>query len=354
MLQFSVNGRRYTVRLSLPPSALHQVRLNVRRLVECRMSGVQPDAALRGWAESTTGRLRQRLADAGLVVPEADTALGPYCAARIETFRCGDKARARYRDMAEAMAAMWGASRPVQSLTPADGAKFAESLGPDGNRRRRKLARARRLLPDVFAGLPLTLWDVPDKKQFVSREIIERLMDAAHPEFAAVLALCRWAGLRCPSEVKALRWVDVDWEQGRLAVTDVKRHRTRQCPLFPEVRDALQSLCGRDDSGFIVERYRGERLSSVLQRLQKRCGVVPWRAPFHSLRSSCQTELEREFGIVAACEWLGNSSTVAARSYLRAKPKDWEKATRPAADGRGEIRLPENRAAASEVPVSPT
>ena len=75
MLQFSVGGRRYTVRLNLPPAALQQVRLNVRRLVACHASGVQPDVVLQAWAESTTGRLRKRLADAGLVTPESDTSL---------------------------------------------------------------------------------------------------------------------------------------------------------------------------------------------------------------------------------------------------------------------------------------
>ena len=37
-------------------------------------------------------------------------------------------------------------------------------------------------------------------------------------EWRVVVALCRYAGLRCPSEVGALTWADVNWEKGRLTV----------------------------------------------------------------------------------------------------------------------------------------
>jgi hypothetical protein len=36
------------------------------------------------------------------------------------------------------------------------------------------------------------------------------------------VALCRFAGLRCPTEVLALRWGDVLWDQERMNVPNVK------------------------------------------------------------------------------------------------------------------------------------
>ena len=35
-------------------------------------------------------------------------------------------------------------------------------------------------------------------------------------------ALCRYAGLRCPSEVGVITWADVNWEKGRLTVLSKK------------------------------------------------------------------------------------------------------------------------------------
>jgi integrase len=46
-------------------------------------------------------------------------------------------------------------------------------------------------------------------------------------------------GLRCPSEIAALRWGDVNWKRGRLMVRSVKTeghegHAVRVVPIAPE------------------------------------------------------------------------------------------------------------------------
>src|SRR5690606_36967168 len=152
-----------------------------------------------------------------------------------------------------------------------DGQQFSESLGPDGNRRRRKLARARRLLPDVFAGMKLTLQDVPDKKQFVSREVVERVLSLCDdPQLGAVIVLARYAGLRTPSGPGRLRAAYSDWEQGRFVVHG-KGKRDRVVPLFPELRQALMDVVlplpidGRSMGGMA--------LAARLRRACRRAGV---------------------------------------------------------------------------------
>lgn len=64
------------------------------------------------------------------------------------------------------------------------------------------------------------------------------------------MALSRFAGLRCPSEVAALRWGDVNWEHGRLMVRSPKTaghegHAVRVVPIAPELRPILQDLFDR-------------------------------------------------------------------------------------------------------------
>lgn len=40
---------------------------------------------------------------------------------------------------------------------------------------------------------------------------IEKVMAVADPNWQTIIALCRFAGLRCPSEVLSLKWEHIDW-----------------------------------------------------------------------------------------------------------------------------------------------
>ena len=51
------------------------------------------------------------------------------------------------------------------------------------------------------------------RKRFISREIIDRIIEKApSTEWKAIIALSRYGGLRCPSEHLLLTWPDVDWD----------------------------------------------------------------------------------------------------------------------------------------------
>ena len=59
-----------------------------------------------------------------------------------------------------------------------------------------------------------------------------------------IVALSRYGGLRCPSEVLSLRWQDIDWEHGRITVSSPKTEHhadkaSRVIPLFAELRPYL-------------------------------------------------------------------------------------------------------------------
>lgn len=64
-------------------------------------------------------------------------------------------------------------------------------------------------------------------------------------QWKVILYLCRVAGMRCPTEVVAARFSDIDWQQNRMNVHCVKTsghegRAIRQIPLWPELRDVLQ------------------------------------------------------------------------------------------------------------------
>ncbi|WP_146512134.1 hypothetical protein [Thalassoglobus neptunius] len=67
-----------------------------------------------------------------------------------------------------------------------------------------------------------------------------------------------------------------------------------------------------------------------MKKIVVKSGVKPWPKIFHNLRSSRQTELTEQFGIKAACSWLGNSIRVADTSYLQVPDSLWDAATESA------------------------
>jgi len=57
--------------------------------------------------------------------------------------------------------------------------------------------------------------------------------------------LTKIGGLRCPAELKWLRWTDIHWTESRFLVRSPKteqheKHRERLVPLFPELQVELE------------------------------------------------------------------------------------------------------------------
>lgn len=98
------------------------------------------------------------------------------------------------------------------------------------------------------------------------------------------MALSRFAGVRCPSEILALRWGDVNWERGRLTGRSVKTeghegHAAQVVPITPELRPILQDLFDRAEVGVeaIVPRLRDGgstmNLRTQFERIIGKAGV---------------------------------------------------------------------------------
>ena len=83
---------------------------------------------------------------------------------------------------------------------------------------------------------------VENKKRmyFVSEATAQNVLDACpNNEWKLIFALARYGGFRCPSEVLALTWGDILWDQDRFIVRCVKTehragHEMRIVPIFPE------------------------------------------------------------------------------------------------------------------------
>ena len=149
--------------------------------------------------------------------------------------------------------------------------------------------------------------------------------------------------MRAPSEVLRLRWSDVNWERSRFYVTSNKTERykgkgSRLVPLFPELRIELEKLFESDSSEgaeFVINRYRDpERtnLGTQFGRIVKQAGIHPIPRPFDNMRASRSIEVYAEHGEKAEAEWIGHSTEIAKKHYLRVHEGNFTRAVSKGTD----------------------
>ncbi len=138
-----------------------------------------------------------------------------------------------------------------------------------------------------------------DRFFFVTCDMGAKVLDACPDSvWRLIFALCRYGGLRCPSEVQRLRLRDVDWGRDEFLVHAPKTEHhegkaTRWVPIFPELRPYMEDV---------------------------------WPKVFQNLRSSRQIELEERFPSHVVCAWLGNSVQVARKHYLQVTDEHFARA----------------------------
>ncbi|MEX1230753.1 MAG: phage integrase SAM-like domain-containing protein [Planctomycetaceae bacterium] len=174
------------------------------------------------------------------------------------------------------------------------------------------------------------------RSHFITLEDTEKLIDAApDAQWRLLIALCRWGGLRNPSETLALRWEDVNFATGRMLVTSPKTEHhaggeNRWTPVFPELRPYLEDALELDpiSSGPVVKRYRdpSQNLRSQFLKIIKRAGLKAWPKLFVNLRASRATELADQFPSHVCAAWLGHTEAIADRHYRQVTDEHFEQA----------------------------
>ena len=263
--------------------------------------------------------------------------------------------KAAYKQTTDSLRAHLGEKTPLASITPAhadtwrkaiaepvtvkngDGEETTKRLAPATVAKRtiiakgifRKAVRWGLMASSPFADLRAGSQCNPDRAAYVDPESIRAILDACpDDQWRAIVALSRFAGLRCPSEIVALRWGDVNWERGRLTVRSPKTanhegHAVRVVPIAPELRPILQRLFDDAEPGAVevVPRLRDPsmNLRTTFGKIIARAGVKPWPRLFHNMRASCATDWVERFPAHVVAGWLGHSPLIAARHYLQTR-----------------------------------
>ena len=198
--------------------------------------------------------------------------------------------------------------------------------------------RGKIIVENPFAGMKCGQYSNAERFAFVSREVAQAVLDACpDTEWKLIFALCRFGGLRCPTEVLRLTWADVDWERERFTVHACKTEHedgggVRVVPIFPELRPHLADAFDKAETGAVNviggNRGTNANLRTRLTKIIRRAGLAPWPKLFQNLRSTRETELCETFPVHVVCKWLGNSQPVAARHYLQVTEDHFRKAAR--------------------------
>lgn len=380
-IQFVAGDRkRRSIRLGkMPHKVADGIRAKVASLNTSAIAKHSWEPEIAAWVGKLDSLLHDKLAKVGLVptraTPEKST-LGAFLAAYIKGRSDVKSGTANvYRHTQDCLLEYFGAAKPLSDITAgdaddwrrwlatedkkADGSISRKKLGDNTVRRRcgvarqffRAALRKRLIAENPFGEMKgVSVRSNRSRDHFIPRDVADKVLEfCPDTQWKLLFALSRYGGLRCPSEHLALKWVDVDWDNGRMAVRSPKTEHhegqdSRVIPIFPELRpyledawelakDVVMAMAPEDRAkAHVITRYRdaNSNLRTQFERILTKAGVKPWPKLFQNLRATRATELAAEFPAHVAADWLGHSTMVAQKHYWRTTDADFEKAVREA------------------------
>ena len=332
------DGSRKTVRLgSASKRDAEAIKVRVERLIAAAISGNSLDSETSQWLRDLPDQLHDRLAGVGLVAERESVRLGDFTRRYIDG-RTDLKAASREKleDARDALLAFIDPQKPLRRITAGDAEDWrlhllAKGLSKATIQKYAAIAkqmmadaiRRRILEADPFENLPSAAVATKSTRYVTSDEAEKILAARPSTQWRLLFALARYAGLRIPSESHGLTWDAIDWSQSRMIVKSPKTehhegHEERIVPIFPKLMPYLQAAFDEAEEGETnVVTLSTNNLQRNLIRIIERAGVESYVKPYHTLRSSCQTELVNTFPDFAVAKWLGNSVRVADKHYLR-------------------------------------
>ncbi len=182
---------------------------------------------------------------------------------------------------------------------------------------------------DNFDGTSL-----PSKpNHYIPMEDFEKLVEAApSPDWKAMYALCRLAGLR-RGEALEIPWsgkatdtegeehfVGIDWERRRLHVMGNAKTRLkhRQLPMSPRLHDILLDAFNSAPEGQVaVTGLSANNLTRLAKDHIASAGLKLWPKIYQAMRSSCENDWKQKNVAEATyAAWIGHSPNVSRKHYV--------------------------------------
>lgn len=351
---------RKRVRLGrVPVKAAEHWHRRIEALVADVTAGVAHSHELAQWLRDLPDKAHERLVRAGLAAPRKErvaVTLEQLVVAFEDRAAVKPATRAAYKQTLDSLRAFFGPERPITSISAEQADEWRKWIAEDDKAvTRKREAASNRLAPATVAKRTYVAKQVfrrairwgwlttnpfealragsqanPARAAYVSLQTITDVLEACPGvDWRVVVALARYAGLRCPTEVGAVTWADVDWSRGRLTVRAKKTehhgadHAVRVVPICPELRSVLTEAFERAEDGAALvaplAARAGANLRTTLEKIIGRAGHTPWPRLFQNLRASCATDWTERYPAHVVAKWLGHSPMIAAQHYLQAR-----------------------------------
>ena len=359
---FDASGNRRTLALgkATTQKQAEGIKTKIEALVAASITGQAPDDEVSAWLAKREAVMLDKLAAVGLIPRRASATVGSfldeYTAGRIDV---KPATREVWSQPVRNLKEFFGVDRPLRNITAGDAENFrlflmGEKLSPTTVQKRLQFARQffrsalrhKLIAENPFAEVRSHAGKDSGRQRFISQADARKVLEACpNLDWRLIVALSRFGGLRCPSEVLSLRLADIDWAAGRILVTSPKTehhpgHDTRTIPLFPELRPILLQAAESAPVGTVYvvsEKYRkaamgprgwrGCNLRTTMEKTIRRAGLTPWPRLFHNMRASRETELTERFPVHVVAAWLGNTPKIASKHYLMATDDHFRAAT---------------------------
>ncbi len=395
------DGNRKSIRMGkIDRKGAEAIARHVEALLSAKMGGQPFPRDTAGWLSEIGEVLKAKLAAVGLIESVKRVALGEFLRSYILNRPDVKPATLEvWQQPCRNLIAFFGDGKSLQTITTGDCEQFkawllTQELAPTTLAKRLSFARTflhvarKHKLIDVnpFSEVKIPSACVSGRQHFVDRESVKKLFDLANPTWRTIVALARFGGLRCPSEVLSLEWKHVDWQKGTITVTSPKTDRydgkgSRLIPLYPELRPYMEEALKLADpdathvvgGGHLAKAdtptgWKSCNLRTSFGKLVKRAGLVQWPRMFHNLRSSRETELLEEYPVHVVAKWMGHDAKVCLKHYAQTTDEHFDRARggaetgaevaqkqaqQRAADNRREMRPRSGNPVIAELPAVP-
>ena len=357
---FDHDGRRR--KLGLGPIGRRQAlafKSRIEQLVSDLKLGASHDEALVAWMRQLPPGTVRRLSLLGMAGRERQAmSLGELIERYMSTKEVKEGTMRTYEQCATSLIRHFGKERRLDTIKAMDADEWRSTLAKTGKIRKMRGTRslagatvAKRINVAKAMFTTAATWGLIDRSpftgmksgsqvnqrrsHFVSAEETRRLLDECpDAEWRALVGVLRYAGLRCPSEIRELQWSDVDLDRRAMRVRSSKNeahpNAIRMVPIQPRLLPLLLALRGARNADqaamfTLASRSHGS-IYQKIRGLASQAGLRPWPRLLHNLRATCETEWAAEFPLHEVARWLGHSPLVAAKHYLQPRDSNFMRA----------------------------
>jgi integrase len=238
-------GQRRALRLGVSDRKYAEgVRAHIEKIVEAKITGQPLPKATAEWVASVGEPIRSKLESWDLIepqvkrrVPTLGELVSEYLELRKPQVKPGTYKPLKYA--VRSLTAVLSPDTPLDQITPVDAhrvyAEFRKALCESTANKRMQTCKAifrfaaecGYITTNPFAVIRgLVVRGKRERHKYVPSEEVAKLLKAIpNLEVRTIIALARWNGLRIPSEIRDLRWRDIDWEKRRMIIRSPKLAR---------------------------------------------------------------------------------------------------------------------------------